>query len=413
MDETRGILHGIRVVEIASYIAGPAAATVMADFGADVIKVEPPNGGDPYRALYRLTALPVCELNYAWLLDGRNKRSLALDLKREEGREVLLELVRGADVFVTNQHASVLQALRLSYPELAPANPRLVYAHMTGYGAEGPEAEKPGYDATAWWARSGLMDCVRPGDQEPAISTAGMGDHPTSMALFGAILLALYARERTGRGAHVSSSLLANGLWANGVLTQAMLCDATPFQRIARERAPNALINQYRTRDARWFLLALVQGEKDWERFCRAIGRPELAVDPRFASNEARREHARELVTILDGVFAERDFDDWRKRLDDFGVTFGTVTRLSDLRDDPQVRANRMLVPIEGSPVPGLETVDSPIHLHGAVKRPARVAPEIGEHTREVLGELGYPAARIDALLASGAAATPEPGGAA
>jgi crotonobetainyl-CoA:carnitine CoA-transferase CaiB-like acyl-CoA transferase len=404
MDETRGILHGIRVIEVASYIAGPAAATVMADFGADVIKVEAPNGGDPYRLLYRLTALPVCELNYAWLLDGRNKRSLALDLKHEEGREVLLELARGADVFITNHHASVLEGLRLSYADLAPLNPRLVYAHMTGYGAEGPEAEKPGYDATAWWARSGLMDCVRPGDQEPAISTAGMGDHPTSMALFGAILLALYARERTGRGTHVSSSLLANGLWSNGVLTQAMLCGATPFQRIARDRAANALINQYRTRDGRWFLLALVQGDKDWERFCRAVGRPEIASDPRFASNDARRQHARELIGILDGAFAERDFDDWRKRLDDFGVTFGTVTRVEDLRDDPQVRANRMLLPIEGAPVPGLETVDSPIHLRGAPKRPPRAAPEHGEHTREVLSELGYPPARIEALLASGAA---------
>ncbi len=410
MDETRGVLHGIRVIEVASYIAGPAAATVMADFGADVIKVEAPNGGDPYRLLYRLTALPVCELNYAWLLDGRNKRSLALDLKRDEGREALLELARGADVFVTNHHASVLEALRLSYDDLAPLNPRLVYAQMTGYGREGPEAEKPGYDATAWWARSGLMDCVRPGDQEPAISTAGMGDHPTSMALFGAILLALYARERTGRGTHVSSSLLANGLWSNGVLTQAMLCGAAPFQRMARDRAPNALINQYRTRDGRWFLLALVQGERDWERFCRAVGRPELAADPRFASNEARRQHARELVDLLDGAFAERDFDDWRKRLDDFGVTFGTVTRVEDVRDDPQVRANRMLVPIEGAPVPGLETVDSPIHLQGASKRPARLAPELGEHTREVLRELGYSSARIEALLASGAAAVPGDG---
>jgi crotonobetainyl-CoA:carnitine CoA-transferase CaiB-like acyl-CoA transferase len=399
-----GILAGIRVVEVATYVAGPAAATVMADFGADVIKIEPPRTGDPYRYLYKLTALPACEQNYCWLLDGRNKRSVALDLKSEDGYETLLDLLRDADVLVVNQHPSVLRSLRIDYESLAPRHPRLVYAHMTGYGEHGEECEKPGYDATAWWARSGLMDCVRPGENEPAISTAGMGDHPSSLALLSGILLALFARERSGRGTKVSSSLLANGLWSNSILLQAVLCGAPAFRRITQADAPNALVNQYRTRDGRWFLLALVQEAKDWERLCGAIDRRSLAADPRFRTPETRREHARALISILDAAFAERDFADWQKILDAHDVTFGTVGRLQDMPRDPQVIANEMLVPIDGGAHPGLQTVDSPLRIAGATKRPPTVAPEIGAHTREVLASLGYDAARIDELFAKGVA---------
>jgi len=399
-----GLLAGIRVIEVATYVAGPAAATVMADFGAEVIKIEPPKTGDPYRYLYQLNALPRCEQNYCWLLDGRHKKSVCLDLKSDAGHEALLALVREADVFLVNQHPSVLAALRLDYPRLAAENPRLVYAHMTGYGESGPECEKPGYDATAWWARSGLMDCVRPGDQEPALSTAGMGDHPSSMALLAAIVLALYTRERTGRGNKVSSSLLANALWSNSILLQAVLCGATPFRTMKQSEAPNALINQYRTRDGRWLLLALVQEAKDWGALCRAIDRADLVDDPRFATPESRREHAKSLIPLLDAAFASRDFAEWRKVLDEHAVTFGTVGRLADIPDDPQVVANRMLVEMEDAPLPGLRVVDSPIRIEGATKRPPRPAAAIGQHTREVLASLGYGTERIEALLASGAA---------
>jgi len=399
-----GILDGIRVVEVATYVAGPAAATVMADFGADVIKIEPPKTGDPYRYLYQLNALPRSEHNYCWLLDGRHKKSVSLDLKSDAGHDALIELVRGADVFLVNQHPSVLRALRLDYETLALENERLIYAHMTGYGEHGPECEKPGYDATAWWARSGLMDCVRPGDQEPALSTAGMGDHPSSVALLSAILLALFARERTGRGAKVSSSLLANALWSNSILVQAMLCGATPYRAMPRTEASNALINQYRTRDGRWLLLALVQEAKDWPALCLAIGRPELLEDPRFTTPETRREHAGALIPALDAAFLERDFDEWRKVLDENAVTFGTVGRLTDLPDDPQVLANGMLVEMHDAPIAGLRVVDSPMRVEGAAKRTPTAAAAIGQHTREVLASIGYGPERIEALLASGAA---------
>ncbi len=209
-----GLLAGLRVIEVATFVFAPAAGTVLSDFGAEVIHVEPPGIGDPYRMLTRMRPLPECEENYCWLLDSRNKKSVVLDLKREEGHAVLLDLIRGADIFITNYHPSVLEELKLSYATLSAENERLIYAHGTGYGEIGSEVEKPGYDATAWWARSGLMDAVRPGGGELALATAGMGDHPSSISIVAGISLALYARERSWRGSIVSCWLSAiGGCW--------------------------------------------------------------------------------------------------------------------------------------------------------------------------------------------------------
>ena len=209
------ILAGIRVLDVGSFVAGPAAATVMGDFGAEVIKIEPPEG-DPYRSLHRLPGSPEGDRDYYWVLDSRNKKGLALDLKRPEAREVLERLVRSADVFLTNMPLDVRARLGIRWADLEPLNGRLVYASLTAYGESGPEANKTGFDATAWWARTGLMDNARSGpDAPPARSIPGMGDHATAMALFGAVMMALYQRERTGKGGMVSTSLMAAGLWSN------------------------------------------------------------------------------------------------------------------------------------------------------------------------------------------------------
>lgn len=404
------VLEGIRVVEVATFVFGPAAATVMSDFGADVVKVENPRGGDPYRYLRELPPLPRCDQNYCWLLDSRNKRSVAADLKTDAGRGVVLDLARGADVFVTNYHPSVLADLRLRYSDLEPVNPRLVYAHATGYGELGPDVERPGYDATAWWARSGLMDAVRAGDADPGIATAGMGDHPSAMSLFGGILLALFARERSGRGTKVSTSLAANGAWANSIYVQAALCGAEPYRPISHAEAPNALVNYYKARDGRMFYLALVLEAADWERFCAAIDRPDLRDDPRFADLETRRRHAPALTAILDEVFAARDLAEWREVLDRHAVTYGPIARTEDLPDDAQLDANRVFVPIDDPRVNGLRTVDSPLALAGVEKRSPQLAPEIGEHTEAVLRELGYTNERIRELADTGAVRLRAPG---
>jgi len=396
------VLAGITVLDVGSWIAGPAAATVMSDFGADVIKVEPP-GGDPYRDFYHVTGAPASDVNYPWLLDARNKKSVVLDLAIREARDALLALVARADVFLTNQPPARIERLRLGYGELSAVNPRLVYASLTGYGDEGEEANKLGFDINAWWARSGLMDVVRAPGAPPAGSVPGMGDHPSAMTLFGAIMLALYQRERTGRGAKVSSSLLSNGAWANAILIQAALSGATFVPRPPRERALNALLNLYQCRDGRWFTLTLLREEREWGRLARAIGREELLTDARFATMSARHANSMALVKVLDEVFAGKDWPEWRRILEAHRITFGPMARITEAGDDRQMVAAETIVPLEIPERPGMRTVMSPIQVSGQSKVPPRRAPELGEHTREVLRSVGYDDAALQRLRAAGA----------
>ena len=394
------VLQGIRVLDVGSWIAAPAAATIMSDFGASVIKVEPPGRGDPYRALARRPGMPQSEVDYCWLLDARNKRSLALDLSVPEAREVLYALVERADVFLTNLQPSALARLRLTWEELAARNPRLVYASLTGYGDTGEEADKPGFDSNAWWARSGLMELMRPTGGMPPGSVPGMGDHPTALAMFGAIMMALYQRERTGQGSKVSSSLMANGAWANACYIQAALCGATFVERRPRDQARNALANIYQCRDGRWFMLSLLSEEREWPQLCEAVGRHDLARDPRFATAAARLANSVALVGVLDALFATRDWADWQIALRTQDITFGVVARLGDLARDAQMAATGTLVPFEDAGIPGLRTVMSPIQMTGVEKTRPRRAPSVGEHTDEILGALGYDAAAIARLRA-------------
>ena len=399
----QAILQGLRVVEVATFIAAPAAGTMLGDFGAEVIHVEAPGVGDPYRHLYTLRPLPECEENYPWLLDARNKQSVALNLKHADGRAALYQLLATADVFITNYQPSVLGDLQIRHEDVAPLNPRLIYAHVTGYGEHGDEVERPGYDATAWWARSGLMDLVRPRGGEVALSAPGMGDHPTAVALFGAIMLALYRRQQNGQGGKVSTSLMANGVWSNSIMAQAALCQAQPMEPWVHADSPNPLLAVYETRDQRHFSLVLVKEAHEWGQFCAAVARPDLVHDPRFATSPDRRSNARALVAILDALFATRTLAEWTTILDQNRITFGLVQRSFALPDDRQMRANGVFRDIVN--LPGRETIDSPIQVEGVTKTAAHAAPSLGQHTRSVLAQLGYAAADIDALIASGAAA--------
>ncbi len=400
---TERALDGIKVLDVGTYIAGPAAATVMSDFGAEVIKVEPP-GGDPYRELRRQPGYPESEHNFSWLVDSRNKRSIVLDLSREEARSVLHRLVAEADVFVTNFPLPVRKRLGIRHEDLAPLNDRLIYASLTAYGEVGPEADRPGFDSTVWWARSGLMDLVKPApDAAPARSIPGMGDHPTALALYGAILTALYQRTRTGKGSHVASSLLGCGAWSNAIYVQAALTGAEIPRRLSREEAPNALTNTYRCRDGHWFLLAGVNEERVWDRLCRSAEREELLNDPRFRTSADRHANAAALFQILDDIFTSRDWPDWLERMQTAGITFGAVNRVEEVRDDPQMRAAGVLVPFaDGTLLQGEGeiplTVDTPLWIQGQAKVAPRLAPEIGQHTDEILAELGYDAAAIEAF---------------
>ena len=396
------VFDGLKVIDCASFIAGPAAATVMSDFGAAVVKIEPPGMGDPYRRRATPSMGPGLAGNPGFVLDGRNKKSLALDLRVPTGQAVLRRLAAQADVFITNYPPPVRRRLKITYDDLAPLNGRLIYASFSGYGETGPEADKPGFDATAWWARTGLMHLVRAGEEAtPARSLPGMGDHPSAMATYVAIVTALYQRERTGKGGYVGSSLLANGLWANGCSVQAALCGEKVVPQPPRERGLNALRVHYRCRDGHWLLLSVAPDEWRWEKFTECLGAGALD-EPRFATQEGREANARELIAILDGVFATKDFTEWRSILEAAGIIFGIVSKMEDIPEDPQMLASEALVPFEGQQT---LTVNSPFWITGQDKVKPRRAPNVGEHSDEVLREAGYSDAEIDELRVEGVVA--------
>jgi formyl-CoA transferase len=398
------LFTGLKVIDCGSYIAAPAATTILAEFGADVIKIEPPGAGDPYRQLPKIPGNPVCEHEYAWLLDSRSKRGLALDLASPEGQEVLHRLVADADVFVTNYPLRVREKLRIDHSTLAALNERLIYGSFTGYGEVGEEATKPGFDATAYWARSGMMDTVRPSAEDtPARAVVGQGDHPSAMTLYAALVTALYQREQTGRGTQVSSSLLANGLWANSYMATAALCGATFIPRPPREQLFNALSCHYRCGDGKWLLLTILNEDRHWPVLVRCLQREDLAADPRFATRPDRLRNAHALIAELDSAFGSHERAYWEKVLHDNGIVFDIVATPEDIPHDEQARANGLTVAFPEQPE--LATISAPFAVDGVTKVPPTLPPSIGEHTDEILAQLGYDAGRIAGLRASGTVA--------
>ena len=394
------IFSGLRVVDFASFIAGPGAATMLSDFGADVIKVEPPGFGDPHRHTSKTPPHPSSTENYAWHLDNRNKRGLAIDLKSSRAKEVLERLVKWSDVLVVNFPPPVRKRLKLTYEEVSPWNHRLIYADLSGYGDEGPDADLPGFDITAYWARSGLLALTRDAGAPPTLPPLGSGDHATAVGLFAAIVTALYRRERTGKGSHVTTSLVAEGAWSCSMYVQAALCGAKFFPLHDRKNPPNAILNVYQTADENWFVL--VVQSKDWPAFAKAIGRPELISDVLFADEDAREANASQLTEILDYVFASKPLAHWRSILDEARITYGVVRHPSEAMTDPQLHANDIIVPLEGAGENLKHTVSGPLKVHGIAKVPARRAPDLGEHNDEVLKELGFTGNDIEGLRSSG-----------
>ena len=394
-------LAGLRVLDISSFIAAPAAAVVLGDWGADVIKVEGPEGDPNRRIMHDSSNYPKSEVNYPWQMDSRNKRSIVLDLKQAEARAALDRLIAKSDILICNFPPPVRDKLRLAYDDVKSVNPRLIYASLTGYGESGPDRDRPGFDATAYFARSGLLDAQRYEGGPPGVPGPAQGDRATAMTLVSAILMALMHRTKTGEGSWVGTSPLGNGLWSCGVIAQAALVGAFLPHRPPPDRPRSALGNIYRTADDRWLQLTIVRADKLWAPLCRAMRLEALIDDPRFASEPERRQNAPELAGLLSDAFATKPYEHWRQALAAHSVTFGVISRPQDVPDDQQAVACGAVV---DTAIPGMpRTLADPVRLGFASQRLAHSAPELGQHSDEILGEAGLSTEEIAGLRASGA----------
>jgi crotonobetainyl-CoA:carnitine CoA-transferase CaiB-like acyl-CoA transferase len=397
------IFSGLKVVDLASFIAGPSAAVILSDFGADVIKVEPP-AGDLWRHGHQIPPQPQAKDAYPWHLANRNKRGMTLDLKAASAQPVLEKLVKWADVLIVNTPHPARKRLKLEYDDVAKWNPRLIYADVTGFGELGPDAELPGFDITSYWARSGLLSMTRDAGSPPTWPVAGSGDNATAVGLYSAIVTALYRRERTGQGAYVTTSLLAEGVWSASVSIQAALCEAKFYGLHDRKNPANAAMNVYRAADDTWFVLIVTPDKL--AAVAKAIGRPDLLTDPRFSDPAKLMTNRPALTAILDEVFAQHAMAHWYQVFNGIHVTFGAVREPQEVINDPQLRLNDIVVPLEGAGGKLTSTISSPIQVHGVAKVPAKRAPDIGEHNEELLKQLGFSATEIDGLRASGTVPT-------
>src|SRR6266513_971387 len=338
------IFSGLKVVDLASFIAGPAAAVILSDFGADVIKVEPPQG-ELWRIANKIPPQPIAPEPYQWHLNNRNKRGVALDLKAPGAAKILRRMVEWADVLIVNTPHAARKKLGLEYEDVAPWNPRLIYADLTGFGEKGPDASLPGFDITAYWARSGLLSLTRDAGAPPTWPVSGSGDHATAVGLFSAIVMGLYRRERTGKGSYVTTSLLAEGVWACGVSVQAALCNASFYPLHDRKNPPSMLMNVYRASDDSWFLLVLEQSR--WPALAKGIGRPDLLTDARFNDAAKQAANSAQLTAILDEAFGAQPMAHWHEVFEQAGITFGRVQTPTDVIKDPQLREDDIVVPLE------------------------------------------------------------------
>jgi len=402
----RNVLDGVRVLEVAQWWFVPSAGAVLADWGAEVIKIEHPATGDPQRGLVTSGLVPKGGFNFMWEQPNRGKKSVALDLASDGGREILYRIATGCDVFLTSFLPEARRRLRIDVDDLRAVNPRIVYARGSGQGARGPEAERGGYDGASFWARGGIAAVLTADPAGPPVGQRpAFGDGIGGMALAGGIAAALFRRERTGETAVLDLSLLATAMWTLApdiTMAKALAPLAGRMPRFDRRSPPNPIVNAYATKDGRWIMLIMLQSDRDWPDLCRHVGRPELADDPRFRDAAARFAHRGECVDALDAIFAERTLEEWRRALATTRGVWAPVQRPIELYDDPQVRANGYLAEVELADGSRCELVPSPVHFDGSPPR-LRAAPECGQDTEQVLLDLGLGWDEIAAHKKSGA----------
>jgi crotonobetainyl-CoA:carnitine CoA-transferase CaiB-like acyl-CoA transferase len=383
-----GILEGLKVVEMGNNIAIPAAGAILADWGADVVKVEPITG-EMMRGMGSVQGVKVTGVNMQFELLNRDKRALALDLKKESGKTILHQMVKLSDVFIANYEVSALKKLQLDYTTLSKLNPQLIYAVVTGYGTKGPDKDERGFDFTAGWARSGTQHLMAEGGGTPPAQRAGMYDRTTGMHTVAGVCAALFNREKTGKGQEIELSLYHVGVYTIATDIQNAL-NGLPSPPNDRRKASSPLWNSYRAGDDRWFQFAMLQSDIHWPGLCQAMERPDLEHDPRFNTMYKRAENCEELIRIMDEIFSSRDRNEWEKRFRDNEVIYGRIETPEEVVNDPQAYANDFFTEIDHPKTGKMKYVTMPVDFRqnpASVKTPS---PEVGQHNEEILLELGY-----------------------
>jgi len=386
------MLEGYKVLELGSFIAAPATAGILADWGASVIKVEAPNG-DPIRWQFAPAHPGGSSPNFE--LDNRGKRSVVIDYRTERGKAVLRELVATADVFITNLRPGSLRRAGLDHETLQAEHPRLIYTSITGYGLEGPASDKPAFDVTAFWSQSGLAGQMWQAGVKPIPFRAGIGDHITALSAALGTVTALLHRERTGKGTLVEASLLRAGVYTGGfdLADQLRKGETLPMRP---RGAPGSNVSSYfPVQGGRWICVWAHDPDQDWPKIFTVAERPDLAADARFATREARLKHGAELTAELDGAFQRLTIDEAGSRLEEAGLIWAPCLVASEVVDDPLARAAGCFVTVEGDPAGPFLAPAPPVKLSGGDG--AKTAPpRVGEHTEAVLTELGYTPAQIE-----------------
>jgi len=393
---SEGPLDDLKVVEVANWLAAPGAAAMMADMGADVVKIEPPNG-DFYRG-YQVFQRGNGGVNFNFELENRGKRSVTVDLREHAGAEVVLRLCRDADVFLTNLVPERYERYGLTYDAVREANPRIVYAAVTGYGTRGANANKPGFDASAFWAASGIMGLMGEAGANPVHSRGGQGDHPTGVIALAGILAAVHMRDRTGEAQFVDVTLQRSGLWTIAADMQQYL--AGLGERTKQDRTKQGMVswNSYRTSDDRWVMLVMNDPPRYWDRFARCMGHEDWVGDSRYTTTPQLLDHGAALIPELDAIFAEHDLAYWSARLDEYECLWAPAQSIPEVAADPQLREMGAFATVERPDGSSYETVATPFEILDADVRPRGPAPDVGAHTHEVLSEAGFSSDEIAAL---------------
>ena len=392
------MFEGVRVIELAQFVFVPAAGAVLADLGAEVIKIEAISG-DPYRTLRIADGRQTRSANLAMEQNNRGKKSVALDLKHAEGRKLLLELVETADIFLTSLRPAALERLSLGFEDLRARNPRLIYVRGNGFGFRGEEANRPGYDASVFWARGGFAHVLTPPGQPPIRPRPALGDHTGAMNIAFGMAAALFNRERTGQGSLVETSLLSAAMWtlsADVALSQAL--NDTELTRVASE-SRYALTRAYETSDGRWIQLMFLDPERYWQELCRRIDREDMLRDPRFRDLERRIENGNALIAELASAFKRKGFAEWRAEFHGWDAPWELVQNIKELAADPQAKANNYLFTVQVADGTDVAVVAGPVAFNGSATpaTPLR-SPDLGQHSEEILRRIGVSAERLREL---------------